>query len=410
MNAIKVTLINPADRRYFMAQWDDPLTGKTKTQSTKTTLRREAERFASRLEAELNTGTHRRATTTTWQELRTRYETEVSATKAPRTALKTQSAFNTLERKFAPSRIDSVADAGFISRYAAGLRADGLAEFTIRGHLAEIRKVLRWAQRMDIIKTVPHIAFPRPTGGMKGRPITDEEFARMIAAIELATLPTIWTTADGTRKSQPRQVVSPEFRAGWNDLLVGMYLSGLRLEEAMALHWTEDSGIMVDLSGPRPMLRIQATGQKSRKFQMLPITPDFADFLQKTPEDKRTGYVFNPLTYKRGSKDGISWRPLPGHVGKVVSAIGKAAGIMVNGSKYASAHDLRRAFGNRWAKLVMPAVLMELMRHESISTTMDFYVGILATDASDAAFKAMPPTGNTFGNTSTPQHRKTLKK
>jgi hypothetical protein len=43
--------------------------------------------------------------------------------------------------------------------------------------------------------------------------------------------------------------------------------------------------------------------------------------------------------------------------------------------KYASAHDFRRAFGDRWALRVMPPVLMQLMRHESIDTTMRFYVG-----------------------------------
>ncbi len=38
-------------------------------------------------------------------------------------------------------------------------------------------------------------------------------------------------------------------------------------------------------------------------------------------------------------------------------------------------HDLRRSFGERWATRVMPQVLMELMRHESIEATMNYYVG-----------------------------------
>ena len=42
---------------------------------------------------------------------------------------------------------------------------------------------------------------------------------------------------------------------------------------------------------------------------------------------------------------------------------------------FASAHDLRRAFGERWASRIMPKELMELMRHKSIDTTMRFYVG-----------------------------------
>lgn len=42
--------------------------------------------------------------------------------------------------------------------------------------------------------------------------------------------------------------------------------------------------------------------------------------------------------------------------------------------KYASVHDLRRSFGTRWAKRVMPVTLNLLMRHSSIDTTMRCYV------------------------------------
>jgi hypothetical protein len=57
--------------------------------------------------------------------------------------------------------------------------------------------------------------------------------------------------------------------------------------------------------------------------------------------------------------------------------------------KFASAHDLRRSFGERWAMRVMPQVLMELMRHESIDTTMAFYVGRNAERTADALWAAV---------------------
>jgi hypothetical protein len=90
----------------------------------------------------------------------------------------------------------------------------------------------------------------------------------------------------------------------------------------------------------------------------------------------------------------------------VLSAIGKKAGVKVRTKikskidpetgergpvevvKYASAHDLRRSFGERWAERVLPKVLMELMRHESIGTTMRFYVGQNAQRTADAAWAA----------------------
>jgi integrase len=62
-------------------------------------------------------------------------------------------------------------------------------------------------------------------------------------------------------------------------------------------------------------------------------------------------------------------------VSKVVSSIGEKAKVRVDVKKTASAHDLRRAFGERWAARLMPAQLMELMRHETIETTLSYYVG-----------------------------------
>jgi integrase len=66
--------------------------------------------------------------------------------------------------------------------------------------------------------------------------------------------------------------------------------------------------------------------------------------------------------------------------------------------KYASAHDLRRAFGLRWAARVMPQILMQLMRHEDISTTMKYYVGKEAEATADTLWAAV---GNKSGNIST---------
>ena len=68
--------------------------------------------------------------------------------------------------------------------------------------------------------------------------------------------------------------------------------------------------------------------------------------------------------------------------GRTVCLIGELARVIVythprTGTvKYASAHDLRRSFGNRWARKVMPAVLQKLMRHADISTTMGYYVDL----------------------------------
>jgi len=49
--------------------------------------------------------------------------------------------------------------------------------------------------------------------------------------------------------------------------------------------------------------------------------------------------------------------------------------VIVDTNKTASAHDLRRSFGERWASRMTPADLMAVMRHKSIETTIENYVG-----------------------------------
>jgi integrase len=71
--------------------------------------------------------------------------------------------------------------------------------------------------------------------------------------------------------------------------------------------------------------------------------------------------------------------------------------------KYASAHDLRRCFGARWAKRVMPAVLQKLMRHESIETTMTYYVNIDDDELAEEVWKRYPngPEGTILSTSDT---------
>lgn len=76
----------------------------------------------------------------------------------------------------------------------------------------------------------------------------------------------------------------------------------------------------------------------------------------------------------------------------VITQIGEAAKVAVSQPtakpgqparpKWASAHDFRRAFGARLALQVRAPLLQLLMRHESIQTTLQFYVG---SDAEAAA-------------------------
>ncbi|MBN2473638.1 MAG: site-specific integrase [Pirellulales bacterium] len=167
--------------------------------------------------------------------------------------------------------------------------------------------------------------------------------------------------------------------------------------------------LSLDFTGRRPMLRIPATLEKGNQDRFLPVSPEFAEFLLAVPKAERSGPVFDPKPRR------VKGGRLQAHrVGELVAAIGKAAKIIVDRRpkrdpetgevrevvKYASAHDLRRSFGERWAPRVMPQVLMELMRHESFETAQRYYVVRNARTTAEALWRADGENGasNTFGN------------
>ena len=182
--------------------------------------------------------------------------------------------------------------------------------------------------------------------------------------------------------------------ATWTRLLRGLWLSGLRLNEACELYWDRSDKIQVDASGRHIKLRIPARFSKKRKTEVVPIAPEFEEFLLATPEADRHGKVFPLVPLKLGVTE-----LLTNQVGRVVSSIGKEAGVKVANSdqgdkvKYASAHDLRRSFGTRWARRVKAVVLQKLMRHSSINTTMKYYVSEDADDIAAACWEAVSLSG-----------------
>lgn len=121
------------------------------------------------------------------------------------------------------------------------------------------------------------------------------------------------------------------------------------------------------------------------------MAPEFADFLL---EHSPAGRVF--------AFDGVARRV--DCVSKVICQVGQRAGVKVadkrTGAKFASAHDLRRSFGARWALKVLPAVLQRLMRHQSVSTTMRYYAVLDADAVADSVWDTVQHKTDTFTDTS----------
>jgi integrase len=262
-----------------------------------------------------------------------------------------------------------------MSKFAAECRKEGMKDTTLAHHLRHIKAATRWAVKLGLMAKAPSIEMPKRAKGQsqaRSRAITTEEYERVLLAIPKAR---------------------PTDAAQWNRYIEGLWLSGLRRSEALALTWDQDGVFCAHLGEKRPVFIIRSEGQKSGRAETCPMAPDFGAWLLAVPEAERTGPVFR-LTGQGGL-------PMLGHrVGQIVERIGKAAKVKVGTRTkrekredgetvtvtvpvFAGCHSYRRGFGSKWARRVAPSVLKRLMRHASIATTEGYYVHLDASDVAD---------------------------
>jgi integrase len=254
------------------------------------------------------------------------------------------------------------------------LLESGRSKWTVKTTIDCLYTALRFAEDRDWIVKVPRISRVKTSKlrGMKGRPITTEEFERMLEATE--------------------GVVGAQARESWQYLLRGYWTSGLRRDELLSLSWDDDEWIRPDWSNRHPVLVIPAERQKNDTEEDIPMPPEFAALLKETPETGRTGWVFRPETlqtkYGRKPRHG---RPKGEWVGKVVRKIARAAKVATHtaGGKlqFATVHDLRRSWAQRMIDAdVDERIIQRIMRHESVETLRRFYArGRVQRDAQKLA-------------------------
>ncbi len=182
----------------------------------------------------------------------------------------------------------------------------------------------------------------------------------------------------------------------WKLLLRGLWWSGLRLEESHNLWWDLFDKISIDLSSGRPLLRIPAEKEKGNRERLYPVATQFAEMILAVRVSERRGPFFTVLT-----KEGKPYSRKRHQVGKIIAELARKSGIVVMAhqktgvKEFASAHDLRRSFGERWAKRVEAAFLQKMMRHSAITTTLRYYSSKDAAEAGvhiDEAFRRAAST------------------
>lgn len=340
----------------------------------------EAERQREELQARLTLGLDAKPSASRvvgpempWDDFREEYRVLHLMTVRDSTASHAESRLDIAERILKPRTLGDVAEPNALQQLQAKLLAGAESRrkkprsaYTVRGYMNTVLAALNWAHLQGWLPNAPKlrkIKTPKQKA-MKGRPIKDVEFERMLAA-----------TAG---------VVGDEAAESWKYILRGLWASALRLDELMHVSWDKPGTIRpVWPDGQLPVLEIPAAMQKNDTEESIPLLPWFETVLLETPLQKRTGWVFNPLSLQlKMGRRARHQRPDAEWVGKVIARIGKAAGIVVEAAdertgrpeKHATAHDLRRSCGERLRNAgVPPLVICRVMRHSSWETTRRHY-------------------------------------
>ena len=384
----KVRIVQPAGRP-FQIRYRCPTEEREIRVSVGSRDWEEAEAVKAEIEARLLLGLSTRSPNESdfgpdmdWEYFREQYRVLHLAAVRDKTAAAAESRLDIAQRVLKPKRLRDMAEPAALQQLQARLLAGDhslkkkrRSPHTVKGYMGAVLSALRWAHLQGWLPTAPKIRGIKTSKqkSMRGRPITAQEFGKMLRAT--------------------RAVVGKEAAPSWRFLLRGLWESALRIDELMHVSWDKPRTIRPIWSeGKHPLLDIPAAMQKNDTDQAIPLLPGFERLLLRVPEAERKGWVFNPESLQLRLSRKVQFnRPNADWVGKIVSRIGKEAGIVVEeaderteqSAKYASAHDLRRSCGERLRNAgVPPLVICRVMRHSSWETTRKHYApGDVQSDA-----------------------------
>lgn len=236
------------------------------------------------------------------------------------------------------------------STYVAALRESGKSVATMKTYLTVLQTAMGWAYeqgyRTDNLSYKDRSLKQCSNRLRRGRAISEAEMASLV----------------GLSAGEP----------AWQWLVVGLYLSGLRISEAVKLTWDRTSAFSVDMTREFPAFLIQQGGDKAGIERVCPMAPDFAEALKAIPLSQRHGYVFSATR-----SDEYAQHKIAGYMRSANLTVTRHPKV-----KFCTAHDLRRSFGTRWAMKVSAPVLREMMRHSSLKVTEQYYIDLRCDEVS----------------------------
>lgn len=147
---------------------------------------------------------------------------------------------------------------------------------TVNSTLAAIMAFARYCYDHEWIDRVPPLRKLDVDEVMRGRPITGEEFERMLEAVP--------------------KVVGEGPAEEWRFALKVLWESGFRIADLLDFSWDDIERIhpvWPRRQGQHPTLVIPST-QKNGKNEEIPLLPGLKKLLDSVPEDRRVGFVVSP--------------------------------------------------------------------------------------------------------------------
>ncbi len=238
---------------------------------------------------------------------------------------------------------------------------------TVNSMMAAVMAFVRFCYKHDWINKVPALERLETRDVMKGRPITEDEFERMLNATS--------------------EVVGEKYASQWEFALKILWESGFRLSELLEFSWDDQEKIhpiWANQSQQHSTILVPPS-QKNGRLQEIPMLPGLSELLLSVSDNNRKGFIVN-----LGLKSNRSKRLSSDKVSRVISLIGKEAGVVVKKAnkktevraKYASAHDLRRGCATRLINSGVSAeTLKVVMRHADFVTTEKHYGAVRSAQA-----------------------------
>lgn len=321
----KVRIARPANRP-FQLRYDCPIEKRQIRISTGTRDEAEAERQKAELEAKLLLGLETKpgrdrvlGPEMEWPDFREQYRTLHLATLRDNTAMHAESRLDLAERIMKPKTLGALGDPNALQQLQAkllageqSLRKKPRSSHTVRGYMNSILAALNWAHLQGWLPTAPKIRKIKTPKlkVMKGRPITETEFKKMLEA-----------TAG---------VVGDEAAESWKHVLRGLWESALRLEEMMHVSWDLPATIRpVWKDGQLPILDIPAAMQKNDTEENIPLLPWFESLLLETSPEKRRGWISSlcPCSFESGGRS-VTTVPMRSGLARWWLGLGRLRGLL----------------------------------------------------------------------------------